>query len=297
MNINQLDQNQDVEESQSKDDTAGELQKLLIVKSGENERLAVPLNNIIRIERVPVDNVRSVGSQMTYEFMGKSIALFRVDEVADISKATIEGQCFVVIFEALNRHLGLLVKEVIDSVEVVVEFDETTHKQPGIFGSAYINDHLTLLVDLFGIVEVKKPQWVHKAGINVSKKEEKHTILVVDDSKFFVKQISGFLEESGYQTLKAMDGVEALEVLRGGDQISLVLTDIEMPVMDGWQLVQEIRRDQALKELPVIAVTSVAGDYAREKGMNLGINEYLIKLDKEEILQNLKRHLYDRASV
>ena len=190
-----------------------------------------------------------------------------------------------------------MVKEVIDSVEVVVEFDETTHKQPGIFGSAYINDHLTLLVDLFGIVEAKKPQWVHKAGINVSKKEEKHTILVVDDSKFFVKQISGFLEESGYQTLKAMDGVEALEVLRGGDQISLVLTDIEMPVMDGWQLVQEIRRDQALKELPVIAVTSVAGDYAREKGMNLGINEYLIKLDKEEILQNLKRHLYDRASV
>ena len=296
MNISQIDQHRS-ESEEDVDKNAGELQKLLIVKSGEVDRLAIPLNNIIRIERVPAEKVRNVGSQMTYEFMGKSIALFKVDEVADIDEAKVEGQCSIIIFEALNRHLGLFVNEVVDSVEIVVEFDETTHKQPGIFGSAYINDQLTLLVDLFGIVEAKKPHWIQKSGITVSENDKDHLILVVDDSKFFVKQISGFLEDVGYKTVTAMDGEQGLEVLRSRDDISLVLSDIEMPVMDGWEFVKAIRSDANLKDMPVIAVTSVAGDHAREKGMSLGMNEYLVKLDKEEILHTLKRYLYDKVPV
>jgi two-component system, chemotaxis family, sensor kinase CheA len=297
LNITHISQEDHDDDSQEKGDSKGELQKLLIVNNGTSERLAIPISNIVRIERVPAEKIKKVGTQVTYDYMGKSIALFRVEDVANISKAELDGQCSIVIFEALGRQLGLLVKEIVDSVEVIVEFDEATHRQAGIFGSAFINDHLTLLIDLFGVVAEQKPEWVEKTGVNVHKTDTSHTILVVDDSKFFVNQISSFIEESGYKTVLAMDGKEALAELRSGKDISLVLADIEMPVMDGFELIEEIRKDQGLKELPVIAVTSVSGDTAREKGMALGFNEYLIKLDREEILQSLKRYLYDKVTA
>lgn len=296
LNITQLD-NVEQEEDEEKDIHAGELQKLLIVQNGNNERLAVPLNNIVRIERISSEDIGSVGSMTTYDYLGKSIALFRVDDVADITKIRNEGKCSVVVFETMGRHLGLLVNEVIDSVELVVDFDETTHKQTGILGSAFIDDHLVLLVDLFGIVAACKPEWVNKTGVHVQAHEQKHKILVIDDSSFFVNQISSFLDEAGYSSVQCMDGKEALTLLRSDPSVSLVLSDIEMPVMDGWQFIEELRADPVLKDLPVLALTSVAGESSREKGLALGFNEYLIKLDREEILQNLKHYLYDNATV
>ncbi|MCM8530212.1 MAG: chemotaxis protein CheW, partial [Lentisphaeraceae bacterium] len=296
LNITQLD-NVDHEEDEEKSDQVGELQKLLIVQNGNKERLAVPLNNIVRIERISSEDIGSVGTMSTYEYMGKSIALFRVDDVADITKIRNDGKCSVVVFETMGRHLGLLVNEVIDSVEVVVDFDETTHKQAGILGSAFIDDHLVLLVDLFGVVAACKPEWVNKTGVHIQSHEQKHKILVIDDSSFFVNQISSFLDEAGYSSVQCMDGKEALDLLRSDPDVSLVLPDIEMPVMDGWEFIEEVRKDAALKDLPVLALTSVAGESSREKGLALGFNEYLIKLDREEILQNLKHYLYDQVTV
>jgi two-component system, chemotaxis family, sensor kinase CheA len=274
--------------------TKGEKHQLLIVSNGESEYHAIPLSNVLRIERIETKAIEKVGSQMTYDLNGKSVAVFRVDEVSDVSKMKLESKCSLVIFEALGRVLGLLVREVLDSVEVTLEFDET-NKQVGIMGSAFINGHLTLLVDLFGVVAAKKPQWVEKNRVYVHKSEEVHKILVVDDSKFFINQISSFLEEAGYKIVQAMNGKEALSVLHSVKDISLVLSDIEMPVMDGLELVTEIRKDASLKHLPVIAVTSVAGEDAHQKGLKLGMDEYLIKLDREEILQTLRKYLYSTA--
>ena len=107
MNIAQIDHHKE-EPEEVVSNKVGELQKLLIVKSGEVDRLAIPLNNIIRIERVIAKEFGNVGTQMTYDYMGKSIALSRVDVVADIDEAKVEGQCSIIILEVLNRYLGYL---------------------------------------------------------------------------------------------------------------------------------------------------------------------------------------------
>ena len=269
-----------------------ELQQLLIVSNGNTENYAIPLNQIVRIENIKEQQVKSVGSIRNIEFMGKSTALFTIDDAADVASLDFTGNSTAILFNMLGKNLALGVKEIVDSVELYVEFDESTYKQPGLLGSTYINGELTLLVDLFGIVAAKMPQWIEKREIHIHEKDRESTskILVVDDSKFFLNQINSFLVEAGYRTVTAMDGKEALKVLREDDDIGLVLSDIEMPVMDGWELVTEIRRDSTLKHLPVIAVTSVTGDKNIKKALEVGMDEYLLKLDREELLNSVKKY-------
>jgi len=116
--------------------------------------------------------------------------------------------------------------------------------------------------------------------------------LVVEDSHFFLHHIRNFVEEAGYHVLTAMDGLEALQVLAAhGETIDLMLTDIEMPHMDGLELTMRVRQDPRLAALPIIAVTSITGESAEKRGLAAGIDEYLIKLDQEKILRSIAHHL------
>ena len=276
-----------------------DLQQLLIVNNGHVENFALMLNSVLRVERIESSEIKHVGSTRSCEIGGKSIALFSIDDAADVTPLKIEGRLAVVIFEVLGRHVGLLTKEIVDSLEVNTEFEEFPHKQPGIFGSSYIDNKLCMLVDFFSLVSSQKPEWVEKSEIYSSSGQHKHNILVVDDSRFFLNQISTFLLQAGFSVIEAEDGRQALDRLNETSKhIDLVLTDIEMPVMDGWELTKSIRNDEKWDALPVIAVTSVSGCSAREKGRALGIDEYLIKLDREEIIMTLRKYLtHDAVAV
>jgi two-component system chemotaxis sensor kinase CheA len=116
------------------------------------------------------------------------------------------------------------------------------------------------------------------------------TILIVEDSNFFRNQVRGYMEEAGFNVLEAEDGVEALEVLEENvDDITMVVTDIEMPNMDGFELTEKIRQEPRFAQLPVIALTTLAGDEDVAKGKAVGIDEYHIKLDKERLMECVHR--------
>ncbi|MCM8539714.1 MAG: response regulator, partial [Lentisphaeraceae bacterium] len=273
-----------------------DIQKLLIVNNGHEENYSLMMKNVIRVERIESTDLKKVGVTRSCEIGGKSIAVFSIDDAADVAPLTIEGTMSLVLFEVLGRQVGLLVKEIVDSIEVPVEFEEFPHKQPGIFGSSYIDNKLCLLVDFFSLVASQKPQWVEKSQMFSEEKSQDYNILVVDDSKFFLNQISGFLREAGYSVVEAENGADALEKLRDHrNNIRLVLTDIEMPVMNGWDFVSNVRNDNMWNDLPLIAVTSVADAASAQRGKDLGIDEYLIKLDREEIIMNLQKYLQEDA--
>ena len=298
MNLNAVesDSSQNAEKSEV---SLSDLQQLLIVNNGHSENFALMLNSVLRVERIESSDIKQVGSTRSCEIGGKSIAVFSVDDAADVSPLNIEGTLSVIMFEVLGRQVGLLTKEIVDSIEVHTEFEEFPHKQPGIYGSTYIEDKLCLLVDCFSLVSSQKPQWVKNSGIYSDECDKSGNILVVDDSRFFLNQICDFLRQAGYSVIEAEDGSEALEHLNvDSNDIKLVLTDIEMPGMDGWELTKEIRNDKRWEDLPLIAVTSLYGSAAKEKGRSLGINEYLEKLDREEIIMNLQKYLHhDKAKL
>ena len=102
------------------------------------------------------------------------------------------------------------------------------------------------------------------------------TVLIVDDSVTVRKVTSRLMERQGFEVETAKDGVDALEKLQEL-RPDVVLLDIEMPRMDGFEVLRSVRRDEALKDLPIIMITSRTGEKHKQQAMELGVNEYLGK--------------------
>ena len=179
-------------------------------------------------------------------------------------------------------------------LEASIAIDEQTFRQPGVAGSAILLDEITLMLDVFAIIGALLPTWAEASAGRVAAAQEtgSPTVLIVDDSAFLRSQIEGIVSDGGYATRTAADGLEGLEVLRQeGEAIDLVLTDIEMPRMDGVGMTRAIRTDLGLTGIPILALTSLAGERAEQTALEAGVDEYLIKLDREKILDRLGHYL------
>jgi len=265
-------------------------QTFLLVRNSPKEQLAIPLNLISRIEKIRRDQVELTGGRRNMQYRDATLPLFTIDEAAAVAPMQENAtHLYVVAFPFGEREVGIMVSEIIDIITVTVPIDDTTHKQPGIMGSAIIMQQITMLVDLFGIVAKVMPNWIHHTNLGVGNGQA-HNILVVEDSPFFNRQICGFVSDVGYKPFSASDGVEGLALLEQ-EKIDLVLTDIEMPNMDGLEFTTRIRADARWSGLPVIAVTSLSGDAAEKRGFKAGVNEYLLKLDREKIINTINRYL------
>ena len=271
----------------------GNVQSLLIVENGENEQFAIPLGLVSRIEKIHISAIENVGGKMAMTYRGTTMILLSVERVANVAPRKQAETLYVIVFKVGGTEVGIMVSEIVDVVDVDAEVETTSYCQPGILGAVIVENKITLMVDLYGLVDTLLPELTQK-----TREMEQHTatngraaesILVVEDSKFFLNQISSFLQEAGFSIFTAENGRDALSVLEEhADEIDLVLTDIEMPVMDGFEMTKRIRENTRYASLPVIAVTSVAGSVAEKRGREVGINRYLIKLDREQIIEECK---------
>ncbi len=116
-------------------------------------------------------------------------------------------------------------------------------------------------------------------------------VLIVDDDPIIRKLLGHYLDSSGYKTLYASNGLEALEALVR-DNVNLVLTDLNMPYMDGIELVKHMRDDEKLRNIPVLMVTTEDDIKTKELAMKTGVNGYLIKpVTAEAVTKEAKRLL------
>ncbi len=272
---------------------AKDKQALLIFSSSPDEQFAVPLNQVERVEKIKITDIEDVGGRRVMQYRGGSLPLVSIDEVAMVQPLADRDDLLVIVFNLAGKDIGLLAIGPIDAIEVAADVDDMTLKQTGIMGSSIINGHTTMLVDIFEIVQTINPDWFadHALSETIAVEEgEVPTILIVEDSNFFRNQVRNYMEEAGFNVLEGEDGVEALEVLENHvDEITMVVTDIEMPNMDGFQLTERIRQNARFSHLPVIALTTLAGDEDVAKGKAVGIDEYHIKLDKERLMECVHR--------
>ncbi len=183
---------------------------------------------------------------------------------------------------------GLLGAMPVDVAEAGAAIDGTTHRQKGIAGSAILRGHTTLIADLVELVDAVYPEWGIKAnsqGPVPTAGGEQATILLAEDSDFFRSQLRRFLEADGYAVLDAADGEIAWSLLqKNPDKVQLVVTDIEMPNMNGLDLTRHIRADNRVARLPVIALSSLASDEDMALGRSVGVDDYQIKLDRDALM-------------
>ena len=263
-------------------------QSLLVFRSAENEQFAAPLNMVERIEKIKATDIESVGGKRVIRYRGGSLPLFSVDEVARVQPLADVEDLLVIVFIISGKETGLLAIGPVDAVELSLDVDGQTLKQAGIMGSAIINDHTTLMVDVYEIVQTLNPEWFETMEAATNDKGDAAKILFAEDSNFFRNQVKSYMEDEGYGVIEAEDGAIAWDLLQQhADEISLVVTDIEMPNMNGFELTQRIKTSNAFSHLPVIALTTLAGEEDIEKGRQVGISDYQIKLDREKLVRSI----------
>jgi two-component system chemotaxis sensor kinase CheA len=266
---------------------------LLTFKNSETEHFAAPLSIVERIERIKTSDIEQVGDRKVVQYRGGSLPLYELSQVANVEQLPERGQQEVIVFKVKDRELGLMVTPPVDAQEVVLNIDDSTLRQPAISGSMIINNHTTLLVDIFELVKTLNPEWFEieaQAAASMAEDGEK-IILFAEDSAFFRNQVKKFMEEDGFKVIEAEDGLIAWELLKErGEEIDLVVTDLEMPNMDGFEFTKRIKTDPKYSHLGVIALTSLASEAHIEKGKSVGIDEYEIKLDREKLMAVIRQY-------
>jgi len=180
---------------------------LLVFRNADEERFAVPLNQVVRIEKIKNTDIERVGNKKVIQYRGRNLVVLRIDEVADVKPMALKKDLLVIIFILANREVGLLAIGPIEvkDVKTSIKMDETTLKQPGISGSVIIDKNITLLIDMFELVHTLSPEWFdEQKPVLISDKKE-NTVLVVEDSNFFRNQVKGFIENEGHNVIEAED--------------------------------------------------------------------------------------------
>jgi len=282
-------------ENDDVDRTRKDRQSILVFRGADEEQFAIPINHVERIEKIKNTDIEEVGGKKVMKYRGGSLALFTIDQVAQVKPMAIKEDLLVIVVNIADREVGIMAVGPVDAREISVEVDDETLKQQGILGSTIIGDHTTLLVDVYGLVHTLNPEWFPDRKTLQNVEGENITILYAEDSNFFRNQVKGFMEEEGYNVIGAEDGIVAWNLLlEHSEEVTLVVTDIEMPNLDGYELSEKIRKDKRFADLPIIALTTMAGEENIAKGEAVGIDDYQIKLDREKLMRSVHNYLHSK---
>jgi chemosensory pili system protein ChpA (sensor histidine kinase/response regulator) len=274
------------------------INQALLVHIGE-ETMAVPLSNVDAVLRAPRQDV--LGQQPEdiryYKYMGKSYRVSHLGEVLGFGRVASVDSALIptLLIRSGNQRLALLVDGIEGSKEIVVK---SVGPQIGtiqwISGATILGDgRVVLILDMLSLARIDKT--IQPKPIPIPEpKPAMATIMVVDDSITVRKVTARLLKRQGMEVLMAKDGVDAVAQLQ--EQIpDLMLLDVEMPRMDGYELATQVRNDPQLKHIPIIMITSRTGIKHRDRAEKIGINRYLGKpFNEAELLENINALLAER---
>lgn len=267
-----------------------EPQSLLIFDNNTEEHFALALAWIRRIDSLDVRRIQIIAGHEYIEYRGEQMRLLRLEQCLPVEKPNnYQPVANIIIPKRTKVPVALLINRVIDTKNTVIKLENTSIKTPGILGSMLLDDKITLMLDLHCILETGEPDSVEKIEINPEKAKSKR-ILLVEDTPFFMRVIKECIVSAGYQVTTATNGREGLEALQS-QEFDLVLSDIEMPLMDGREMVKNIRANSHWDKLPVIALTTLNDEQTIADGKKAGFNEWLVKLDKELVLKTVAAYL------
>ncbi len=269
-----------------------EMLSLLSFFHSPSEPCAVPLAQVKRVEHVARDDIEVLGGRRTIRYRGSSLPLVALHDAAAVGPLDTSQELAVIVFDVGSREVGMLVGRPVDAVEVPAVVDRDTHRQRGILGSVVAKNRTWLIVDLMDLVQAAYPDWLKEQ--EPTARGARGTVLLAEDSDFFRGQVRKCIEGGGYRVMVAEDGQAAWELLDRGASVDLLVTDIEMPRLSGLQLARRLRGDTRFEGLPIVALSSLAGEDDIANGMAAGVTEYLVKLDSERLLKSVHRLL--RAS-
>jgi chemosensory pili system protein ChpA (sensor histidine kinase/response regulator) len=272
----------------------------LIVRTGE-EVYALPLptvEGVARISRAELERMLS-HSEPSYEYGEQSYRFRHLGMYLGGQSAKLpEEDSFVpvILVRAGDHSAALLTDEMIASQEIVVKsLGPQLSSVRGISGATILGDgRIVLILDINALVRQGAPVVeLKKAAPTPS--DQRPLALVVDDSITVRRVMERFLQRNGLRVATAKDGLDAISVL-AESKPDIILLDIEMPRMDGYEFAKHVRNDERVSDVPIIMITSRSGDKHRARAIEIGVNDYLGKPYQDaRLLEAIQRLLEERG--
>lgn len=254
---------------------------LLVFRAGSAQPRAVPLGLVTRLEEIAIDKIEMSDGRYMVQYREQLMPLVRMDGVTIRSTGTQP----ILVFADDGRSMGLVVDEIVDIVEERLHIEVASSKD-GILGSAVIKGLATEVVDIGHFLPMAFADWFSRKDMRPSSNAQ--SILLVDDSAFFRNMLSPVLKAAGYRVRTATNAREGLVALRSGQEFDAIVTDIEMPDMNGFEFAETIRADHRLDGTPIIALSSMISPAAIARGRLAGFHDYVAKFDRPGLIAALK---------
>ncbi|AWL99490.1 hybrid sensor histidine kinase/response regulator [Bradyrhizobium amphicarpaeae] len=262
---------------------------LLVFRAGSSQPKAVPLGLVTRLEELPADKIEFSNGRYMVQYREQLMPLVAMDGVTIAS----QGAQPILVFADDGRSMGLVVDEIIDIVEERLNI-EVGGSASGILGSAVIKGQATEVIDVGHFLPMAFSDWFTRKEMKPSLHSQ--SVLLVDDSAFFRNMLAPVLKAAGYRVRTAPTAQEGLAALRA-QTFDVVLTDIEMPDMNGFEFAETIRSDNNLGSMPIIGLSALVSPAAIERGRQAGFHDYVAKFDRPGLIAALKEQTASAAGA
>ena len=261
---------------------------LLLFKAGDDSPKAVPLALVARLEEIDRKEIEYSNGKPVVQYRGKLMPLVPIDPALRIGH---EGRQPILVFSDKERSMGLLVDEIVDIVEDVLHVQLGSEK-PGLIGSAVLAGKATDLVDTgFYLMQAYDDWFGSRSDGALDSVARVLRVLLVDDSPFFRNLLTPLLTIAGYEVSAVESADRALDLHEAGEDFDIIISDIEMPGMNGFEFAAQVRSDSRWRDVPMVALSSHATPEDLDRGREVGFNDYIAKFDRDALLTSLSATL------
>ncbi len=268
---------------------------LLLFNTGDNAPKAVPLSLVARLEEIETKNIENSSGRHMIQYRGQLMPLLPFDETVDMYDSPKKP---VLVFADETSTMGLVVTEIVDITEEIVNVQVAADSK-GIVGSAIIGGKATDVVDIGHYIKSSNKNWFKRHGDEAFGQESTsgRRVLLVDDSPFFRNMLTPLLKVAGYNVTTLESPLDALEMRETGENFDIIVSDIEMPKMNGFEFAQKVREENSRwKNTPMVALTSHATQQDINHGLDVGFSRYIAKFDRDTLLSTLSEALVANQS-
>jgi two-component system chemotaxis sensor kinase CheA len=259
---------------------------LLVFSAGGKTPRAVPLALVARLEEVDVKDIEYGNGRPLVQYRGALMPLITLSSDYAFKQ---EGLHPVLVFADGKRAMGMVVDEIIDIISENISINLPASDQRGLIGSAIIRGHATDLIDAHYFINLAFADWLRKTeSSSESKRTSAKKLLLVDDSAFFRNLLSPVLQVAGYQVTTVENPLHALRLREAGQMFDMIISDIEMPEMDGFAFAEKVRQDSVWGQIPLVALSGHANPEDMSKGHSAGFDDYVAKFDRDALLQTIR---------
>ncbi len=259
----------------------------------------VPTTNVERCVKVKKDEIKTVENKETISLNGRTISLLRLDDVLELRRKKGAGDdselVSVLVLRTAEKLIAFRVDDILDEQEVLIKsLGKQLPRVRNITGATVLGSgRVVPILNVPDLMKSAVKVTAASVGAPAAPEEveaKRKSILVVEDSITSRMLLKNILEMAGYHVKTAVDGVDAFTTLRTED-FSLVVSDVDMPRMNGFVLTSRIRNDKKLAELPVVLVTALESRDDRERGIDAGADAYIIKssFEQSNLLEVIQR--------